>query len=97
MAQRTVTDEVMKRILKVDIELSAWMGENETCEIAPESCMEFLVGKKIYNYDRNNRGHYFREDLRTLRDNNRLDLFTNLSIEQKAPGSRWYIKLKNIS
>jgi len=56
--------------------------------------MSLLVEKNLYEYDRNNRGHYFIEDLRTLRDNNQLDLFTDLIIKQKAPGSKWYIRAK---
>lgn len=85
----------MQRVSMADHELSEWMRENRTYEIDTESCMSILVEKNIYEYDWNNRGHYFREDLRTLRDNSRLNLFTNLAIEQKAPGSKWFIKLKS--
>ncbi|PKM88142.1 MAG: hypothetical protein CVU87_08145 [Firmicutes bacterium HGW-Firmicutes-12] len=91
---RIITYDVLQRVSKADQEISKWMRTNGTYEIYPESCMSILVEKNIYEYDWNNRGHYFREDLRTLRDNNSLDVFTSLIIEQKASRSKWIIKLK---
>jgi len=93
--RRVVTNDVLLRVSMADQVLSMWMTANKKYEITPEDCMSLLVERNIYEYDRNNRGHYFREDLRTLRDNNQLNLFTDLIIEQKAPGLRWYIRAKS--
>jgi len=92
--RRILTNDVLQRVSRADQEVSNWMRTNGTYEIDTESCMGILVERDIYEYDWNNRGHFFREDLRTLRDNNKLDVFTHLVIEQKTPGSKWYIKLK---
>jgi hypothetical protein len=92
--ERIVTNDVQQRVSRADIELSKWMKEQGIFEIDTESCMGLLVEKKIYDYDWNHRGHYFREDLRTLRDNGRLDVFSHIAIEQKEPGSKWIIYLK---
>lgn len=92
--KRIVTSDVLQRVSKADIEISKWMKEKGIFEIDTESCMSLLVEKNIYDYDWNHRGHYFREDLRTLRDNGRLNVFTNLAIEQSEPGLKWYLHLK---
>jgi|GEM_PF-6246069 len=91
---RVITNEVLQRVDRADQVLSNWMRANGIYEIDPEGCMSKLVESGIYKYDSKNKGHHFREDLRTLRDNNKLDLFTNLVIEQNKPRSRWLIKLK---
>jgi uncharacterized protein YeaC (DUF1315 family) len=93
--KRKITNDVLQRVLRADIELGRWMTTERIPETDTESCMRTLVERNVYNYDWNNRGHYFREDLRTLRDNNQLNVFNNLIIEQKAPGSKWLVKLKN--
>lgn len=92
--KRKITNDVLYRVSRADRELGLWMTTERIYETDTESCMSILVEKNIYDYDRNNRGHYFREDLRTLRDNSRLNIFENLIIEQKAPGSKWFVKLK---
>jgi len=71
------------------------MRADKIYETAPETCMSKLVEQNVYKYDWNNKGYHFREDLRNLRDNNKLDHFTNLVIEQKLPRSRWIIRLKS--
>ena len=94
--KRVITDEVLQRVVRADQVLSSWMQANEIYEIDPKGCMSKLVENGIYDYDSKYKGHYFREDLRTLRDNKKLDFFNNLSIEQNKPGSRWFIKLKKL-
>lgn len=93
--RRVITNDVLQRVSMADQVLSNWMRADKISEVTPEDCMSLLVEKNVYEYDMNNRGHYFREDLRTLRDNSQFNLFTDLIIEQKAPGSKWYIKVKN--
>ncbi|MDK2823806.1 MAG: hypothetical protein PWP71_1724 [Clostridia bacterium] len=92
--KRYLTNEIISRVNKVDRIVSEWMRQNRINEIDPEGCMEILVKNEIYKYDSKGRGHHFREDLRTLRDCNRLDIFSSLLIEQTIPGSRWWIKLR---
>ena len=70
---RVITNDVLQRVSKTDQVISMWMSANKISEITPEDCMSLLVEKNVYEYDSNNRGHYFREDLRTLRDNNQLN------------------------
>lgn len=66
--------------------------ERKIIQVIPKDYMESLATNNIYKYDNNGRSHYFREDLRTLRDCNRLDLFSELVIEQSTPKARWYIR-----
>lgn len=79
--KRVVTNDVLQRVSRADVEVSKWMKEKGIPEIDTENCMDLLVEKKIYDYDWNHRGRYFREDLRTLRDNGMLDAFSHLVIE----------------
>jgi len=92
---RVVTNDVLQRVSRADVEVSKWMKEKDIFEIDTEGCMSLLVEKNVYDYDWNHRGHYFREDLRTLRDNSMLDAFKQISVEQKEPGTKWIIHLKN--
>ena len=90
---RELTDEIFVRIAKVDKLISNWMHEKSIPEIDPEGCMHMLVEQGVYPYDSKGKAHYLREDLRTLRDCGRIDTFESLKIEQKVPGSRWFISL----
>lgn len=72
------------------------MDSNNIVETTPEECMEILVEKLIYVYDSNGRGHHFREDLRTLRDNNILaSEFDKITVKQRIPGAPWHIEIVN--
>ena len=90
---RTLSNDAIARLGRVDRILSEWMRSEKIQEIDPERCMPLLVAKGIYEYDWNGRGHYFREDLRTLRDCGDIKSFKNISVEQTRPGSRWWIRL----
>ena len=93
--KRKVTQDLLLRISRAEEVVSKWMHKNGIGEIDPEGCMPVLVNNNIYELDSKGRAHYFREDLRTLRDCNNLDAFSKLTIEQAVPGAKWFIKLKN--
>lgn len=92
--QRSISNSVLINISKVDQVLSEWIRAKGKTETYPEECIDILVEKGIYNLDSKGKAHYFREDLRTLRDCNELMKFENLLIEQRTAGAKWYIRLK---
>lgn len=93
---RKLTNDVIARLGRVDRIISEWMRAEKIQKMDTEGCMPLLVAKGVYEYDRNGRGHHFREDLRTLRDCGDLKSFKQISVEQCRPGTRWWIRIKNI-
>lgn len=94
---RILTKELNIRIQRAEEAIKDWMLSNKKSETTPEECMEVLVQARLYEYDSHGRAHYFREDLRTLRDNHRLDMFSHIEIKQTAPGRRWTICVKGVN
>lgn len=90
---RIMTEGLNERIRKIDKILCEWMHKKNYSETDPEGCIDLLVNEGIYKFDSHGRAHYFREDLRTLRDCGKIDIFENLKIEQKTRGAKWYIRL----
>ncbi len=91
---RIVTDELINRIHRAEKTIYDWMTSKNKSDTTPEECMEALVNSSLYKYDSNGRGHYFREDLRTLRDNDKLETtFNKILVKQLVPGAAWYIEI----
>lgn len=63
-------------------------------ETTPDLCMDILVNNHIYKYNTKGRGHYFRKDLRTLRDNGLLETtFARIAVKQRVPGAPWFVEI----
>lgn len=90
---RVITNDILVRAAKADMLISNWMREKSLSDTDPEDCISLLVEQGIYSYDSKGKAHHFREDLRTLRDCERINVFKQIKIEQKMPGSRWFISL----
>lgn len=93
--KRELTNEVLVRSKKVDTIVSNWMYEKSLSEVDPEACISLLVEYGVYHYDSKGKAHYFREDLRTLRDCGKIGIFEHIKVEQNVPGTRWVISLYN--
>lgn len=90
--KRQVNSELINRVRKAEKIILACMAENSST--TPELCMPELVKHDVYKYDSKGRGHHFREDLRTLRDNNMLETtFEKIKVKQSKPGAHWYIEI----
>jgi hypothetical protein len=91
---RIATDELIIRVHRAEETIYDWMTSNNKSGTTPELCMEVLVNTLIYKYDSNGRGHNFREDLRTLRDNGLLQTtFKRIAVKQRVPGAAWSIEI----
>ena len=87
---RIVTDELINRVHRAEETIYDWMTIKNIVETTPELCMEVLANKLLYKYDSNGRGHHFREDLRTLRDNDLLGTtFKRIAVKQRVHGAAW--------
>lgn len=90
---RILTNEVLQRVKSSEVVIHTWMKNKEKSYTEPEECFEQLVKAGLYKYDSKNKAHYFREDLRNLRENNNLNIFTKIFVTQDAPGRPWAIKM----
>ena len=89
---RIFTEDVKQRVQMAEIVIYNWMNSEGKYETNPEECMDILSKSELFNRDWNDRAFYFREDLRTLRDNNHLDIFKDIIVTQKNKRSRWNIE-----
>jgi hypothetical protein len=94
MGKRMLNIEILQRVKQAEDIIYDWMLNSKKAITEPETFFEVLVKCGLYKYDSKGRAHYFREDLRTLRDNNKLDIFTKINVIQNAPGRPWIINVK---
>jgi hypothetical protein len=92
--KKPIPENVLIRISKVDVVISDWLRENGLFETEPEKCVKILADSGIYRFEPETCAHYFREDLRVLRNIRRMDILSDLVIEQNGPMAHWHIKLK---
>lgn len=93
MKKRIISTEVLKRVRRTEEIIYERMINSNNPVTRPELCIEVLVSAGVYEFDSKNKAHFFREDLRNLRENNKLDEFTKISISQESPGKPWIIKI----
>ena len=79
---RIFTEDVRKRILRADEVICKWMIEARQTETTPEECIDILVDAGIYKKKHNGEASYFREDLRNLKANSKLDIFENITVDK---------------
>lgn len=96
MRKRIVTDELINRVHRAEGTIYNWMTSNNIVETTPEECIEALVNNHIYKYNSKGKGHNFRKDQRTLRDNGLLETtFKRIAVKQRVSGTAWYIEIAN--
>lgn len=93
MKKRIITNEVLQRVNRAEVIIKDWMIKNNQVCTTPEECFDNLVKAGIYNYSRNQKASEFREDLRNLRDNGKIDIFTEIKVHQTIPRSSWKITI----
>jgi len=88
---RMLNNKMLERVLIAETIIYNWMLNKGITISVPEECIDELVSQNIYKYDSKKKAFNFREDLRTLRDNERLDVFTKIRVTQDKM-DYWHIE-----